>query len=41
LDYEARVSPEGEPDMIVFLAIVGVKDNRRIPTVFRNAVRSE
>jgi hypothetical protein len=30
LDYEAGDSPGGEPDMIVFLAGVGVKDNRKI-----------
>ena len=41
LDYEAGDSPGGEPDIIVFLASVGVKDNRRIPTIFRNGVRSE
>jgi hypothetical protein len=35
LDYEVGVSPEGEPNMIVFLASVGVKDNRRIPVGFR------
>jgi hypothetical protein len=29
LDYEAGDSPGGEPDMIVFLASVGVKDNSK------------
>jgi hypothetical protein len=28
------VSPEGEADMIVFSASVGVKDNRNIPASF-------
>jgi hypothetical protein len=31
LDYEAGDSPEGEPGIMVFLANVGVKDNRKIP----------
>jgi|SRR5580693_6971311 hypothetical protein len=47
LDYEAGDSPGGEPDMIVFLASVGVKDNSndsnrlRITTnsIHRNVIR--
>jgi hypothetical protein len=38
LDYEAGDSPEGEPDIIVFLASVGVKDNRRLSTGFALAI---
>jgi hypothetical protein len=41
LDYEVGDSPGGEPSMIVFLANVGVKDNRRILVGLRNTVRSE
>src|SRR6202161_1913837 len=35
LDYEAEVSPKGDPEVIVFLPNVGVKDNRMIPVSFR------
>jgi len=38
LDYKAGDSPGGEPDIIVFLACVGVKDNRRISTGFALAL---
>jgi hypothetical protein len=41
LDYEAGDSPEGEPNIIVFLASVGVKDNRRISTGFSLAMQRD
>ena len=35
------LAPKGESDVIVFLASVGVKDNRRIPTGFALAMQRD